>query len=175
MEGLRTGALLHLAEKMEVTVYSVSKYLHCHTSTASEILESFRRNGLVVRGGTAEKKLKRGGAVSSFRGAKPYVLADKGKRLLKFMKYLEDHDLLPTDKEFDVPREEDPSFVEELRKAGFSSGDFEDMLGCGLVDEEKVEREPAHKYRPGLSTPDQIKTSLLSTRLVIVKYRYRTR
>jgi predicted transcriptional regulator len=175
MEGLRTGALLHLAEKKEATIYSLSKYLNCSTSTASEILESFRRNGLVVRGETAEKKLKLGGAVSSSKSAKPYVLADKGKRLLKFMKYLGDHDLLSTDKEFDMPREEDPSFIEELRKAGFSSHDFEDMLGCGLVDEEKVEREPGHKYRPGLSTPDQINTSLLSTRLVSVKYRYRTR
>jgi hypothetical protein len=45
---------------------------------------------------------------------KPYTLANKGKRLLEFMKYIENHDLVPSGKEFDAPLSEDSSFVEKL-------------------------------------------------------------
>jgi hypothetical protein len=174
VEGLRTNILLQLGKEKEVTVYSVKKRLDCHVSTAREILENFRRNGLVVRRGATRKPI-RGVAVLSYRGAKPYTLAVKGKKLLDLMKYIEDHNLLPATAEFDVPREKDSLFADELRKGGFSVVDFEDMLRCGLVDEEEIEREPAHRYRRGFGTPDQIKASLLTTRVVIVKYRYRMR
>ena len=113
-ERSQNRALVHLGEQKQATVYSLSNYLHCYTSTATEILESFRHNGLVTRKETDRKKPVRGTAVLSYRGAKPYTLAQKGKRLLEFMKYIGDHDLLPAGREFDAPLNEDSSFVEEL-------------------------------------------------------------
>jgi hypothetical protein len=172
MRGLRTGALLLLDEKKQATVYSISKCLDCHTSTATEILESFRHNGLVTRKETDRKEPVRGTAVLSYRGAKPYTLANKGKRLLQFIKYIEGHDLLPSGREFDAPLNEDSSFVAELLKGGFSSDDFEDAISCGLVHEEKVEREPGHRYTRGLSTPDKMEMPVARVHLVVVKYRY---
>ena len=141
MKGLRTEALRYLSEHPDdVTIYQLKNELQYSFETASKILESFHKHGLLSR---ADKP--------GSKGRLPYTLTSDGKRLYAFIRYLEKENLLSKEKDLVLGEQTDDKdpFLARLSQAGFGMQDFEKALEVGLID--KGTRIVYTRYLRGLS------------------------
>ncbi|MGA2460288.1 MAG: hypothetical protein ABSF82_02590 [Candidatus Bathyarchaeia archaeon] len=107
--------------------------------------------------------------VSTFRGAVPCRPTEKGRRLAKMMRAIEENKMMPEEFSEDEDRAaENEKIVSRLAAAGFTREDYEAAIECGLIAEEsRMFSRPTVGFRqPGLSAADLVSVE-------VAKYRHR--